>query len=105
MNALKQRWKEFIVYFIKSLGYENLKINKCEMTFITYMKTRHKADVDAYTPKFILDGFTESGFIIDDNYTILKSITLKIDYDKENPRTEIYVKVIEDSDGLKEGDN
>ena len=95
MNALKQKWKDFIVYFIKSLGYENLMINKCNMKFISYMKTRRKVDVDAFSPKFILDGFTESGFIVDDNHEVLESLTLSVGYDKDNPRTEIIIDVVD----------
>ena len=91
MNALKQRWKDFIVWFIKERGYANLHIDKCEMKFTTYYKTNRRHDVDAASPKFILDGFTESGFIIDDDSTHLISLTLECYVDKEYPRTEIEI--------------
>ena len=39
MNALKQKWKDFICWFIDNQGYSNLHIEKCEMEFITYYKT------------------------------------------------------------------
>ena len=91
MNALKQRWKDFIVWFIKEQGYANLHIDKCEMKFITYYKTNRRHDVDAASPKFILDGFTESGFIIDDDSTHLVSLTLECYVNKESPRTEIEI--------------
>ena len=85
MNALKQRWKDFIVWFIKE------HVCKCEMKFTTYYKTNRRHDVDAASPKFILDGFTESGFIIDDDSTHLISLTLECYVDKEYPRTEIEI--------------
>ena len=91
MNALKQRWKDFIVWFIKEQGYANLHIEKCEMKFTTYYKTNRRHDVDAACPKFILDGFAESGFIIDDDSKHLTSLLLECHVDKENPRTEIAV--------------
>lgn len=91
MNALKQKWKDFIVWFIKDNGYENLHIESCDMTFISYFKTKIRHDVDNTTPKFILDGLAECGFIIDDDSKHLKSLTLKCEYDKDRPRTEIYV--------------
>lgn len=94
MNALKQKWKDFIKWFIENQGYSNLLIEKCEMTFTTYYKTNRRHDVDATCPKFILDGFAESGFIIDDDYKHLTSLTLECYVDKENPRTEIIIKVI-----------
>ena len=91
MNALKQKWKDFGIWLIQKLGYENLKLQEFEMEFITYMPTRRRIDSDNTTPKFILDSFTESGFIQDDDGTHLKGLTLRTGYDKENPRTEITV--------------
>ena len=95
MNALKQRWKDFIVWFINEQGYSNLHIEKCEMKFITYYDTNRRHDVDATCPKFILDGFAESGFIIDDDSKHLTKLTLECYVDKDNPRTEIEIKVLE----------
>lgn len=91
MNALKQKWSDFIVWFINKQGYSNLLIEKCKMKFTTYYKTNRRHDVDAASPKFILDGFTESGFIIDDDSTHLISLTLECYVDKEYPRTEIEI--------------
>lgn len=91
MNALKQKWGDFIVWFIKYKEYENLKINTCNMTFTSYFKTKIRHDTDNTVPKFILDGLAESGFIIDDDSKHLEALTLKCGYDKDNPRTEILV--------------
>ena len=91
MNALKQKWKNFSKWIIENQGYSNLHIDKCEMKFTTYYKTNRRHDVDAASPKFILDGFTESGFIIDDDSTHLISLTLECYVDKEYPRTEIEI--------------
>lgn len=93
MNALKQKWKEFSKWVIENQGYTNLRIKKCEMKFITYYKTNRRHDVDAACPKFILDGFAESGFIIDDDSKHLISLFLECHVDKDNPRTEIEVVV------------
>lgn len=95
MNDLKQKWKDFIVWFIKEQGYSNLRINKCEMRFITYYKTNRRHDVDSSSPKFILDGFTESGFVVDDDSLHITSLTLQCFVDKECPRTEIEITNIE----------
>jgi Holliday junction resolvase RusA-like endonuclease len=96
MNNLKQVWKEFIQWLIKDLGYQDMKLDKYEMTFTTYMPTKRRSDPDNMSPKFIMDGFTEAGFIIDDDGLHLKALTLKTDYDKEHPRTEICVNVLND---------
>lgn len=92
MNALKQRWKDFIVWFIENQGYTNLRIDKCELTFCAFYPNNRRHDVDNSTPKFILDGFIDSGFIIDDDSKHITSLTLKCFVDTEYPRTEITVK-------------
>lgn len=91
MNALKQKWSDFIVWFINKQGYSNLLIEKCKMKFTTYYKTNRRHDVDATTPKFILDGFAKSGFIVDDDSKHLTSLTLECYVDSDNPRTEIEI--------------
>ena len=95
LNALKQRWKDFGIWWIKKLGYSSLLLDKFEMTFITYMPTRRRLDPDNTTPKFILDSFTEAGMIIDDDGQHLLSLTLKTGYDKEWPRTEIIIRTVD----------
>lgn len=91
MNALKQKWKDFIIFWINDLGLQNRRLNSFDMIFTTYMPTKRRVDCDNTVPKFILDGFSESGFIIDDDGSHLRSLTLKTGYDKANPRTEIEV--------------
>ena len=98
MNALKQRWKDFIVWFINEQGYSNLHIEKCEMKFTTYYKTNRRHDIDNGCPKFILDGLSESGFIIDDDSKHITSLTMECYVDKDNPRTEIEIKIYERKD-------
>lgn len=91
MNALKAKWKDFIVWFIDQQGYTNLRIEQCELTFKTYFGTGRRHDVDNTCPKFILDGLCESGFIEDDDSTHIQRLTLMCGVDKEHPRTEILV--------------
>lgn len=91
MNALKQRWKDFICWLINSQGYSNLHIDKCDIKVKTFYKTNRRHDVDNSVIKFILDGFSESGFIIDDDSKHVKSLLLECFVDKDNPRTEIEV--------------
>lgn len=89
LNALKQKWKDFIVWWIKDLGCE--QFNKVKMTFIIYFPTTHRHDVDNQVPKFILDGLVEAGLIPDDDEHHLTELTIKTGYDKKNPRTEIII--------------
>ena len=91
LNALKQKWKDFIVWWIEDLGYTGKQLNNVKMTFVIYFSTKRRHDVDNQVPKFILDGFTEAGFIVDDDESHLTELTLRTGYDKNNPRTEILI--------------
>ena len=94
MNALKQRWKDFIRWYVDEQGYSNLRIDKCEVHQKIYYPTNRRHDPDNTTPKFILDGLVESGMIIDDDSTHITKLTLECGYDKEYPRTELYIKIL-----------
>lgn len=91
MNALKQKWKDFVCFWMKLEKLENKKLDNFDITITVFFDTKRRHDVDNQVPKFILDGFTEASFIVDDDEKHLHSLTLKTGYDKENPRTEIEV--------------
>lgn len=95
MNALKQKWKDFMVWFIEDQGYANLRIGKCEMTYTVYKPTRRRLDLDNNSPKFLQDGLVEAGFVEDDDMNHITSLTLRGGYDPDRPRTEILVKILE----------
>ena len=94
LNQLKQKWKDFVVWWINDLGYQDKKLDKFAMTLTVYFPTKRRHDLDNLVPKFILDGFTESGFIIDDDENHLTSLTFKSGHDKNNPRTVIEIEEI-----------
>lgn len=96
MNALKQRWKDFIEWFVTEQGYANLRIKKCEIRQVVYYPTQRRADVDNSVGKFVLDGLVQSQMIIDDDYRHITKLTLECGYDKDNPRTELYIKVFDE---------
>lgn len=91
MNALKQKWRDFGIWWINDLGYQGLKLNDFDIEVIVYFDTKRRHDTDNQVPKFILDAFTESGFIVDDDEKHLHSLTLRTGYDKENPRTAFII--------------
>ena len=91
MNVLKQTWKNFIIWFIDDIGCTNLKLDDVDIMYDIYHPTKRRTDPDNYTPKFIHDGFVESGFLLDDDREHLKSLTIRCHVDKENPRTEITI--------------
>ena len=76
-------------------------IDKCKMTIIYYFKDRRRHDPANYD-KFVLDGLVEANVIIDDNYSVITEFTTKEDYDKDNPRTEIIIEILEENKNEKD---
>lgn len=95
MNALKQRWKDFICWLVDKYGYSNIKIDKCEIWQKVYYPTNRRHDPDNTTPKFVIDGLVESGMIVDDDYKHITMIVLECGYDHDNPRTELTIKILD----------
>lgn len=95
MNALKQKWKDFIVWFVEDKGYTNLRIDRCEITQTVYYPNNRRHDIDNTTPKFILDGLVQSGIIVDDDSLHIEKLTLMCKIDKSHPRTELSIKIKE----------
>ena len=93
MNALKQKWKAFIIWFVNEQGYSNLCIDQCEILQVIYYPTNRRHDTDNSTPKFLLDGLVESGMIVDDDSKHLRRLTLECNVDESHPRTELYITV------------
>lgn len=97
MNARKQIWKNFVVWWLNDLGYSGLMLEKVELEVIVYRDTKRLADIDNICcTKFFQDGLVEGRFIVDDNYSHLTKLTLHADYDKEYPRTEFIFTTIEE---------
>lgn len=91
MNALKQKWKDFIRWFVSEQGYANLHIEKCEIRQTVYYPNNRRHDIDNSVPKFILDGLVESGMVVDDDCKHITKLILQCDVDTERPRTEMVI--------------
>lgn len=91
MNALKQKWKDFGVWWVNKLGLSSLKLDNYSMEFTVYFPTKARHDPDNQTPKFLMDAFTEAGLIVDDDDKHMHELVLRCRYDKEHPRTEIKI--------------
>lgn len=72
--------------------YKNIKINTpVNVKCLFYMPTRRKVDLTNLLAA-IDDILVRAGILADDNYTIIESHDgSRVYYDKENPRTEIYI--------------
>lgn len=91
MNGEKQKWKEFGEWLVSYYGYKDMQIDKCDIIITYYFDTKHRHDADNYTPKNLFDSFTSSGLLIDDDFNHVQSLTIKGDYCKGNPITEILI--------------
>lgn len=91
MNALKQNWKEFGIWIINDLNLQNMMIKNCDITFEYYFSSKARRDPDNFVPKNLMDAFTASGLIEDDDFKHVHSLTIKGNVCKENPRTEIII--------------
>lgn len=91
MNALKQKWKDFIKWYIGEQGYANLRIERCEIEQTVYYSNHRRHDADNSVPKFILDGLVDSGMIVDDDSEHIAKLTLSCQVDVANPRTELKI--------------
>ena len=98
-NYIKQTWKDFTGFMCRKFGYDGLKLEKFEVELSVFKKNAHKYDLDNYAAvcgKLIFDGLTECGMIVDDNVTNLVKLTVTGGYDKENPRTVLVLRTIDD---------
>jgi Holliday junction resolvase RusA-like endonuclease len=89
MNAQKQAWKDFGNWVVKYHNFENKKLDKCNIVIEYFFGTRHRHDADNFTPKNLFDSFTVSGLLVDDDFDHVESLTIKGNYSKDDPRTEI----------------
>lgn len=92
MNDLKQRWKDYTIWLSEKQGLAGLKIESCKITIKMFMPTKRRADTDNYTPKFVFDGLTECGVIIDDSYFYVNPLVIELGYDKNNEHMEIVIE-------------
>lgn len=63
---------------------------KASVCITYFFPDQRRHDADNYAGKFLLDGLTKAGVIVDDD---LKHISVSIygEHDKQNPRTEITI--------------
>ena len=90
-NNQKQTWKDFIVWILQKRNLTGIGVDRCEITYRTFFKTRRIHDLDNVTPKYILDGMTDAGFLVADDYNHVVRLITECGYDGENPRIELIV--------------
>lgn len=87
----KAEWTDAVAWAVLAAGKPPVPYHKARITITYFFPTNARHDADNYAGKFLLDGLTKAGVIVDDD---LKHITTTIigKVDKNNPRTEIEVE-------------
>lgn len=88
-----KKYKEYeaaALWYIPKNIFINCPVNvKC----LFYMPTRRKCDLTNLL-EAVDDVLVKAGLLADDNYTIVESHDgSRVLYDKENPRTEVYIEL------------
>jgi len=66
-----------------------------DVTIMYYFPTKARHDADNYAGKFLLDGLTKAGVIVDDDMAHIR-LHVAGNVDKKSPRTVITVVEVED---------
>ena len=91
----KQRWHWLIKSAIKQAEKPKTPMEKAIVNITYYFKNKIRRDPDNYSGKMLLDPLVREGILIDDSFDV---VTLVLDgaYDKNNPRTEIEIRSVDD---------
>ena len=96
-NAMKQRDQSMVESIILECKYKTFE-QPAFVHFKLYEKTKRR-DVDnisGYGHKVIFDALVKAKVLRDDNWECVVGHTDTFEYDKENPRIEVYVWEAED---------
>lgn len=93
----KQKWDSFGEWVVRQHGLANKRIERCRMSWDYYFPTRHRRDLSNFLSKSLEDALVSSGLLIDDNMNVVNPVMSYGYYDKEHPRTEIVIEVLEEA--------
>ena len=98
LSMAKRRYSDIV---IATAPYIDYKIERCELKVTLYPKTRRRADLSnacSIVDKFAMDSLQDKGYFNDDDYHTIPKVTYEFgEVDKENPRFEIEIKVLQRS--------
>lgn len=87
----KQDWTDMVVWAIRAQKIRLPKpFQKAHVTITYYFPDNRRHDADNYCGKFLMDGLTRGGIIVDDDFDHI-TVCVAGDIDRKNPRTEITV--------------
>ena len=87
----KDLWTNAVAWAARAAHTPPKPFQMARVTITYFFPTRARHDADNYAGKYLLDGLTIAGVIVDDDLKHI-STTIRGEYDKDNPRTEIEVE-------------
>lgn len=99
---LRQHWTKFqkeqevfdiLVHkeYKERYGRLNFKGKRVKVSYTLFFKDRQRRDYSNYSQKMIDDSLVRAGIIDDDNSEVIVEESVRIRYDKGNPRTEVEI--------------
>lgn len=96
-SVIKHQWGDFGEWLAKKYGHKNKMYKNAIVEFRIFNETKIRKDCDNYSSKQLNDGlFSKSGMFEDDSYFFINPFIVGIDYDKEYPRTEIRISIVDE---------
>jgi hypothetical protein len=100
MNSVKEKWGLFGEWLSNKHGLNNKMYTNSVFELRVFSKTQANKDLDNLGGgiKFINDGLiVKSGFMKDDNFNFISPLLISAEVDKDNPRTEIRITLIDEN--------
>ena len=96
----KERWHWLIRVAINKAQKPKKPLERAIVNITYYFKDKRRRDPDNYSGKMLLDPLVREGILIDDSFDV---VTLVLDgkVDKNNPRTEIEIRSVENENDKK----
>ena len=89
----KERWHWLIKVALSKKEKPKKPLEKAIVNITYYFKDKRRRDPDNYSGKMLLDPLVREGILKDDSFKEIV-LVLSADYDKEKPRTEIYISEV-----------
>ena len=88
-GAYKKRWTEFVAY--QAIGQFVSPIEGTARASVTFYEPNQKRDQDNVISglKYLCDGLVKAGVLEGDSPRHLRFESVRVDYDRDNPRIEV----------------
>lgn len=90
----KERWHWLIKGAINKAQKPQIPLVRATVNITYYFKDKRRRDPDNYSGKMLLDPLVREGILKDDSFDVV-TLVLVGKVDKNNPRTEIEIRSIE----------